>query len=93
MISVRLGIAASQRRGDDDDLYSRAEPCRQRRQESGGRTLNRVDSGLYGTRYTLLGCYSWGFEGLKDVLDVLGRPSRHFCFWILACAPDREPKT
>jgi len=43
------GIAGSQRRGDDDDPYSRAEPCRQRRQESGGRTLNRVDPGLYGS--------------------------------------------
>jgi integrase len=30
-------------------IYSRAEPCLQRRQESGGRTLNRVDSGLYGS--------------------------------------------
>src|SRR5258705_9302652 len=40
-------------------VYSRAEPWRQTRQESGGRTLNRVDSGLYGTRYTLLGVSCW----------------------------------
>ncbi len=38
-------LLGHKRRGDDDDLYSRAEPWRQRRQESGGRTLNRDDSG------------------------------------------------
>ena len=31
-------------------VIERAEPWRQRRQESGGRTLNRVDSGLYRIR-------------------------------------------
>ena len=30
-------------------VIERAEPWRQRRQESGGRTLNRVDSGFIGS--------------------------------------------
>ena len=38
-----------QRRGDDDDLYSRPNSGGKRLQESTARTLNRADSGLYGS--------------------------------------------